>query len=450
MSFNNIVNMNNSPTTKNNLELTAEFNEAYTTMNEGSDSIFITGKAGAGKSTLLLYFSQHTKKNYAILAPTGVAALNVDGQTIHRFFNFKMGVTPDQIAMGKVKPKDDSVYKNLDTLVIDEVSMVRADLLDCINLFLMKYGPKRNQRFGGVQMIFIGDLYQLPPIVKREEAEIFKSFYKSPYFFSSNSYLETKIKIIELTKVYRQKDDSFISLLNKIRINNISYAEIETLNKRHIEDFKPSKDNFYINLTTTNSKADETNNKHLSKLKGELYESNATVNGEFGRESYPTLQVLEYKIESQIMMLKNDHRGRWVNGSLGVIKGKNKAENGSDFLSVWFPDKKKTYNVSPYEWKIYKYIYDGVKIVAQLAGTFKQLPFRLAWAITIHKSQGKTFDNIVVDFGNRVFSPGQVYVALSRCTSFEGIVLKAPIKKHFISADPRITGFLNSERCEVN
>ena len=434
----------------NNLELTAEFNEAYKIMNEGSDSVFITGKAGAGKSTLLLYFCQHTKKNYAVLAPTGVAALNVDGQTIHRFFNFKMNVTPDQIAMGKVKPKDSSIYKNLDTIVIDEVSMVRADLLDCINLFLMKYGPKRNQRFGGVQMIFIGDLYQLPPIVKREEEEIFKSFYKSPYFFSSNSYLETKIKIIELTKVYRQKDDNFINLLNKIRINDISYAEIATLNKRHTEDFKPNKDNFYINLTTTNSKADETNNKHLSKLKGELYESNAIVNGEFGRESYPTLQVLEYKIESQIMMLKNDHRGRWVNGSLGVIKGKNKAEDGSDFLSVWFPDKKKTYNVSPYEWKIYKYIYDGVKIVAQLAGTFKQLPFRLAWAITIHKSQGKTFDNIVVDFGNRVFSSGQVYVALSRCTSLEGIVLKAPIKKHFIAADPRITGFLNSEHCEVN
>lgn len=187
--------------TFDSLELTAEFNEAYKTMNEGSDSVFITGKAGAGKSTLLLYFCQHTKKNYAVLAPTGVAALNVDGQTIHRFFNFKMDITPDQIAMGKVKPKDDSVYKNLDTLVIDEVSMVRADLLDCINLFLMKYGPKGNQRFGGVQMIFIGDLYQLPPVVKREEEEIFRSFYKSPYFFSSNSYLETKIKIIELTKV---------------------------------------------------------------------------------------------------------------------------------------------------------------------------------------------------------------------------------------------------------
>jgi ATP-dependent exoDNAse (exonuclease V) alpha subunit len=441
--------MHNSPNTENNLELSTEFKEAYKIMNESSDSVFITGKAGAGKSTLLLYFCQHTKKNYAVLAPTGVAALNVDGQTIHSFFNFKMDVTPDQIAMGKIRPKDDSIYKNLDTIVIDEVSMVRADLLDCINLFLMKYGPKRNQRFGGVQMIFLGDLYQLPPVVKREEEEIFKSFYKSPYFFSSNSYLETKIKIIELTKVYRQKDDSFINLLNKIRINDISYAEIATLNKRYIEDFKPNKGNFYINLTTTNSKADEINNNHLSKLKGELYKANAIIDGEFGKESYPTLQALEYKIESQIMMLKNDHRGRWVNGSLGVIKGTNKAEDGSDFLSIWFPDKKMTFNVAPYEWKIYKYIYDGVKIVAQLAGTFKQLPLRLAWAITIHKSQGKTFDNIVVDFGNRVFSPGQVYVALSRCTSLDGITLKAPIKKHFIAADPRITGFLNSE-CVLN
>ncbi len=255
----------------NTIELSTEFKEAYKIMNESSDSVFITGKAGAGKSTLLLYFCQHTKKNYAVLAPTGVAALNVDGQTIHSFFNFKMDVTPDQIAMGKIRPKDDSIYKNLDTIVIDEVSMIRADLLDCINLFLMKYGPKRNQRFGGVQMIFLGDLYQLPPVVKREEEEIFKSFYKSPYFFSSNSYLETKIKIIELTKVYRQKDDSFINLLNKIRINDISYAEIATLNKRYIEDFKPNKGNFYINLTTTNSKADEINNNHLSKLKGELY-----------------------------------------------------------------------------------------------------------------------------------------------------------------------------------
>ncbi|MFQ3307391.1 MAG: ATP-dependent DNA helicase PIF1 [Candidatus Midichloriaceae bacterium] len=429
----------------NNLELNAKFNEAYETMNESTDSVFITGKAGVGKSTLLLYFSQHTKKNYAVLAPTGVAALNVSGQTIHRFFNFKMNVTPDQIARGKVKPKDASVYKNLDTIIIDEVSMVRADLLDCINLFLVRYGPKKNQLFGGVQMIFLGDLYQLPPIVKTEEREIFKSFYKSPYFFSSKSYLETKIKIIELEKVYRQKDNNFVNLLNKIRVNDVNYEDIESLNKRCIEDFKSNEDKFYINLTTTNNKADEINNTHLSSIKGELYESKAIIDGEFGRESYPTLPILEYKLESQIMMLKNDHKGRWVNGSLGIIKSKNKADDGSEFLSIWFPDKKKTFNVSPYEWKIYRYIFDEKKIISQLAGTFKQLPFRLAWAITIHKSQGKTFDDIIIDFGNRVFSTGQVYVALSRCTSLEGIVLKSPIKKHFITTDYRINEFINSQ-----
>ena len=436
--------------TLDQLEYTPEFTKYYKMMNDCNDSMFITGKAGTGKSTLLSYFCQNTKKNYVILAPTGIAALNVHGQTIHRFFNFKTDITPEKIKAGNIKQKNNPLYKNIDVILIDEISMVRADLLDCINLFLIKHGPNKNKNFGGIQMIFLGDLYQLPPVIQKEELERFKSLYQSPYFFSSSSYLTTSIKIVELRTIYRQKDNEFINLLNKIRVNSVNHNDIITLNKRCSKDSKQEKNQFCINLTTTNNKANDINHKYLSTLEGDLYESNATINGTVGKEYYPTLQVLKYKMNSQIMMLKNDHKGRWVNGSLGVIKGHSKANDGSNALSIWFPDKKKIYNISRYEWKIYQYVYNGEKVTSQLVGTFTQLPFTLSWATTIHKSQGKTFDNVTIDFGNKVFSTGHVYVALSRCTSLQGITLEAPIKRHFISVDHRITKFFNSQNHNIN
>ena len=430
------------------IEINADFEEAIKKMEDENTNLFITGKAGAGKSTLLSYFCKNTKKEYAVLAPTGVAALNVKGQTIHRFFNFYVDITPTKIQKGEVKPKEDNekLYKNIKTIIIDEVSMLRADLLDCIDIFLKHYGPSPGERFGGVQMIFIGDLYQLPPVVIGKEAELFNKHYQSPYFFSSHAFENFEIEVIELDKIYRQKDINFINLLNKIRNNSVESNDIELLNTRHIGNYKPEESKFFINLTSTNSKADEINKEYLSKLKGKAYKSTAEILGDFDKSSYPTSVELEYKLGSQIMLLNNDSNDRWVNGTIATIEKKKKDEEGREYLVIRLIDKKKYYNIAPYKWEISRYYFDGIKIESEVVGSFVQYPFRLAWAITIHKSQGKTFDNVIIDIGRGVFATGQMYVALSRCTSFEGVILKTPIKKNHIRTDYRIFSFLTKHQ----
>lgn len=430
------------------IEINADFEEAIKKMEDENTNLFITGKAGAGKSTLLSYFCKNTKKEYAVLAPTGVAALNVKGQTIHRFFNFYVDITPTKIQKGEVKPKEDNekLYKNIKTIIIDEVSMLRADLLDCIDIFLKHYGPRPGERFGGIQMIFIGDLYQLPPVVIGKEAELFNKHYKSPYFFSSHAFENFEIEVIELDKIYRQKDINFINLLNKIRNNSVESKDIELLNTRHIGNYKPEESKFFINLTSTNSKADEINKEYLSKLKGKAYKATAEILGDFDKSSYPTSVELEYKLGSQIMLLNNDSNDRWVNGTIATIEKKKKDEEGREYLVIRLIDKKKYYNIAPYKWEISRYYFDGIKIESEVVGSFVQYPFRLAWAITIHKSQGKTFDNVIIDIGRGVFATGQMYVALSRCTSFEGVILKTPIKKNHIRTDYRIFSFLTKHQ----
>ena len=424
------------------LEINDQFKKAIDLMNNTNKSLFITGKAGTGKSTLLDYYCKNSKKNPAILAPTGIAALNVKGQTIHRFFNFYIDVTPQRIEEKKTKPKNPKLYKNLKTIIIDEVSMVRADLLDCVDTFLKMYGPKPNKPFGGVQMVFVGDLYQLPPVVTGKEKEIFTTHYKTPYFFSAHAFHDFEIEVVELEKVYRQKDSVFIELLNKIRNNSVETEDIEHLNSRNIEMCKPDENKFYLTLTTTNKKADEINAVHLEKLEGKSFISSAEINGNFGKEYFPTSTDLRFKTKAQIMLLNNDQKKRWVNGTIGVIDAVKKDAEGQQYLKVRLQSTDKLVSIYPYVWEVYRFMFDGAAIVSEAIGTFTQYPFRLAWAVTIHKSQGKTFDDLIIDIGSGTFVTGQMYVALSRCTSFDGIILKVPIKKHHIRTDYRIFDFL--------
>lgn len=427
------------------LDMNPQFKEAFRLMEKTKQNLFITGKAGTGKSTLLDYFCNKTKKKPAVLAPTGVAALNVKGQTIHSFFNFYIDVTVEKIRKKDTKPRDPKLYKKLKIIIIDEVSMLRADLLDCVDVFLKMYGPNAKQPFGGVQMVFVGDLYQLPPVVGKEERKVFRTLYATPYFFSAAALESVPLEVLELETVYRQKDEQFVGLLNKIRNNSIEPEDIEELNQRHLPDAESRQEEaFTINLTTTNAKADEINERHLDALDEKLYTSEAAIRGDFGKEYYPTAVNLQFKVGSQIMLLNNDQRKRWVNGSVGIIESVERDEEGEEYLRVQLRDSKKPVYVQPFMWEVYKFSVEKGAIVSEPAGSFIQYPFRLAWAVTIHKSQGKTFDSVVIDIGRGTFVSGQAYVALSRCTSFEGIQLKVPVKKQHIRADPRIYKFLTS------
>ena len=430
------------------IDLNPQFRRALRLMEETDTNLFITGKAGTGKSTLLDYFRSHAEKKPVVLAPTGVAALNVMGQTIHRFFNFYIDVTPEKIRKKDVRPKNPKLYKKLATIIIDEVSMLRADLLDCIDAFLRTYGPKRSKPFGGVQMVFVGDLYQLPPVVMSKERDIFRKHYATPYFFSAKAMEDFPLEIVELETVYRQKDKSFVDLLNKIRNNSVEDSDVEELNQRYAPNTEPQDDDFTVSLTTTNKKADEINKNHLNALEGEMYACEARVDGDFGMEYFPTETELRFKVGSQIMLLNNDQKNRWVNGSIGIIEAVEEEEKGGTYLLVRLRDNDRLVSVAPFTWEVYRFSVLKGEIVSEPVGSFTQYPFRLAWALTIHKSQGKTFDRVVIDIGRGTFASGQIYVALSRCTSFEGVQLKTPIKKNHIRTDYRIYKFLVSHAYE--
>lgn len=424
------------------LEINAEFSRAMDIINNTTDHLFITGKAGTGKSTLLDYCYQHCPKDLVIIAPTGVAALNVKGQTIHRFFNFPINVTVAKIENLEVKPRSLGIFRNLDTIFIDEVSMLRADLLDCINAFLKIYGPKPGAVFGGVQMVFVGDMYQLPPVVANDEQEIFESFYRSPYFFDAKVFAEIDLKIVELKNIYRQKDLTFIELLNRIRGNQATTEDITLLNS-HIRPESEGRNGFSISFTPTNKQADNINSRKLEALPMPLHIAVAEVEGVFTKEYYPTADRLEFKIGAQVMFLNNDMKNRWVNGSVGHIEDITQDAGGRTLVKVRLYDTHKIVRVQPYTWEIFKYKKDGEHISSESVGSFTQFPFRLAWAITIHKSQGKTFSQVEIDMGRGAFSAGQLYVALSRCTTLEGISLTRPVRQRDILTDYRIVEFLN-------
>ena len=456
------------------IEINPGFRRALDIMEGTSHHVFITGKAGTGKSTLLELWRGQTLKRIAVLAPTGVAALNVRGQTIHSFFGFKPDVTPEavrKLGKGRGAAADRiSLYRNLDAIVIDEVSMVRADLMDCVEKFLRLNGPRPKERFGGLQMIFIGDLYQLPPVVTGQERGLFapdpsslrRGFgprddpdpaalsaarYESPYFFSARIFAEPDFSMdfIELEKVYRQSDAAFIGLLNAIRNRSIDDAQIGLLNSRLDPGFNPPDGEFYITLTSTNDLAAARNREKLSSLPGRARRYEGFIEGEFERRSLPTEEALELKRGAQVMLLTNDRKGRFVNGTIGRVAKITKSSDtdGDDIITVELPDGDEV-DLCPNTWELFRFQYDAKadRIDSESVGSFTQYPLRLAWAVTIHKSQGKTFDRVVVDIGRGAFAHGQVYVALSRCTSFGGLVLRTPIRKGHIWMDWRIVRFL--------
>lgn len=425
------------------IEINEEFRRALDILENSRKHVFITGKAGTGKSTLLDYFRSTTHKRVAVIAPTGVAALNVRGQTIHSFCRFKPDITLDKV--GKLSGKSAALYRNLDVVVIDEISMVRADLLDCVEKFLRLNGPHPKQQFGGIQMVFIGDLYQLPPVVASDDREILSLHYETPYFFSAQIFAQPTfdMEFVELEKVYRQTDEDFIQLLNAIRNRSVTDEDIDRLNRRFDPGFIPPDEAFFIYLTTTNDLAYRKNQEKLARLPGRVRRYPGYLAGEFDQSYLPTDETLELKPGAQVMMVNNDAYGRWVNGSIGRILAIEKARGSPDILIVELESGLEV-DVEPYTWELFKLNYDETaqKIITETVGSFTQYPLRLAWAITIHKSQGKTFDRVIIDVGRGTFAHGQVYVALSRCKSFEGLVLLRQIKKSHIRTDWRVIRFL--------
>jgi ATP-dependent DNA helicase PIF1 len=431
------------------IDLSSVFQSAVQLMEDTNQNVFLTGKAGTGKSTLLSYFRKTTKKSTVVLAPTGVSALNVEGQTIHSFFGFKPNVTVDSAKKSARKTHQPELYSQLDMLIVDEISMVRADLLDCMDVFMQTV--LHNKRpFGGKQVVFIGDLYQLSPVVSADEKLFFSEVYASPYFFSSTvmDRVDFDIQLIELDKIYRQTDDVFIDLLNGVRTNSITDEQLACLNARVFPNFESEQG--YIHLTGTNMDADRINANELALLPASVFNSEGRVTGEFNPKHAPTETSLRLKIGAQVMFLNNDVQGRWVNGTIGQVTqlpGQSLAVTPSDDhnseVQVEIPGKGLV-SVSPYKWPMYRYAYDSVRriMTQESAGTFTQYPLKLSWAITIHKSQGKTFDRVVLDLKRGTFAHGQSYVALSRCRSLEGLILKYPFRKSHIMMDSRVIEFL--------
>lgn len=421
------------------LEFNPEFSRALVLMEKTDRHVFVTGRAGTGKSTLLDYFRTQSAKPVVVLAPTGVAALNVKGQTIHSFFGFKPHITPAKIQR-KRKKETGGIYRHLSTIVIDEVSMVRADLLDCVERFLRLNGPREGDPFGGVQMIFIGDLYQLPPVVKGQEREIFRSHYQSPYFFGAQAFKNLYMEFIELQKVYRQRDETFLRILNAVRNGTATDEDLAIVNRRVDPSFTPPLEECYIYLTSTNDLADRINAEGLARLKGRTWTGRGVVEGDFGREYLPTALDLRLKKGAQIMLLNNDAEGRWVNGTVGYVTDFKKYDGEEVIISRL--ESGAEVEIEPYRWEIFRFYLRDDELASEVVGSFRQYPVRLAFAVTIHKGQGKTFEKVIIDVGRGAFAPGQMYVALSRCTTLDGIVLKKPVGRHHLLLDRRVVKFL--------
>lgn len=411
-------------------------------------SVFLTGKAGTGKTTFLKYIIQTTTKRYVVLAPTGVAAINAGGSTIHSFFQLplcpylpdvKELVTEYQMPerYRSLRKERVKIIRTLDLLIIDEISMVRADLLDAVDMTLRRY--RRNDRpFGGVQLLMIGDAQQLSPVVKDSEREHLSKVYPSPYFFHSKALQKLPYITIELQKVYRQKDRDFLEILNAVRENRVTQEILTKLNGRVRKASGPEDEGEEaIRLTTHNAQADSVNAGKLEELPGEGSTFAAEINGEFPENSYPADEILTLKKGAQVMFIRNDSENGFYNGKLGKVE-----YIGSDGTVMVTDAEGQTINVVPAEWENIQYALDeeSGEIRQEIVGTFRQLPLRIAWAITIHKSQGLTFDKVSIDAG-AAFAFGQVYVALSRCRSLEGITLDSPIRMSGIYSDAHVSGF---------
>ncbi len=426
-----------------------EFQDALNLIQFTRQSVFLTGKAGTGKSTFLKYVCANVKKKHVVLAPTGIAAINAGGSTLHSFFKLPFHpLLPDDpnfsLRNGKLhsflkySSEHRKLIKEIELVIIDEISMVRADIIDFIDKVLRVYSQNMREPFGGKQLLLVGDVFQLEPVVKNDEREILNRFYPSPYFFSARVFNEIELVAVELTKVYRQSDKVFINVLDHIRTNTTGSADLQLLNTRYNTKIEACESDMYITLATRRDTVDFINEKKLAELPGESAILRGEIKGEFPESSLPTQIELELKPGAQIIFIKNDPDKRWVNGTIGTVSGIDE----NDTIYVITEDGQE-FDVKKEKWSNirYKYNEQKKKIEEEELGVFIQYPIRLAWAITIHKSQGLTFSRVVIDFTGGVFAGGQAYVALSRCTSLDGIQLKKPISRGDIFVRPEIVTF---------
>jgi hypothetical protein len=426
------------------LQTNPQLELAFEYVRNTDKSLFLTGKAGSGKTTFLHQIKAEGRKRLAVVAPTGVAAINAGGMTIHSLFQLPFGIhlpgveRSDHSQQRRFSREKMRLIRSLDLLVIDEISMVRADLLDAVDDVLRRFRD-HHRPFGGVQLLMIGDLHQLPPVVKQEDWDVLTRFYETPYFFGSRALQQTEYISIELKHIYRQSDPEFIALLNKVRDNCLDEQSLQKLNSRFVPNFRPPSKDAYITLTATNAAAHEINAGNLNQLPARRHVFEAHVAGEFPASSYPTDQILEFKTGAQVMFIKNDLQPerRYFNGKIGRI-----THIDEDLIHVRCPGDPNDIAVAPAEWQNVKYSLneETKQIDEQILGTFTQYPLKLAWAITIHKSQGLTFERAIVD-AQAAFAYGQVYVALSRCKSFEGIVLRSRISGSSVKTDPEVRRF---------
>ena len=412
-------------------------------------SLFLTGKAGTGKSTFLRYISQTTKKKHVILAPTGIAAINVGGSTLHSFFKLPFHpLLPNDNRYSvrnlrktlKYNSEKIKLIKEVELIIIDEISMVRADIIDFIDKILRVYAQNMRVPFGGKQLLLVGDMYQLEPVLKEDERSLLQPFYPSKFFFDAHVFREMQLVCIELQKVYRQSDPLFISLLDHIRTSNATQADLSILNQRVGSNNNEAGDALAITLSTHRDTVDYINQQHLQQLPGQPTVFYGIIEGEFPENNLPTPMKLEIKTGAQVLFVKNDREKRWVNGTLGTVIGIGDENDGLIYVRT---EQGEDVDVEQEIWSNVRYTYNEKeqKIEEEEIGNFRQFPIRLAWAITIHKSQGLTFNQVNIDLSGGVFAGGQTYVALSRCRSLEGINLEAPIKKENIFISPAITSF---------
>ncbi len=427
------------------------FSLALDLVNHTSRHIFLTGKAGTGKTTFLKYIREHSPKQMAVVAPTGVAAINAGGVTIHSFFQLPIapfipghGRSGDDVVTShgllsrlRINSQKKQILQELELLVIDEISMVRCDTLDAIDLVLRHVRQRPHDRFGGVQVLFIGDMFQLPPVARDQEWNLLSAFYSSPYFFDSLVLREEPPVCIEFEKIYRQTEEKFIRVLNQVRNNELDSEGLGLLKERYQPQFRADENEGYIILTTHNEKARATNAQMLQRLKSTLFTYEAEIQNEFSESAYPADINLQLKIGAQVMFIRNDPERRFFNGKIGVVTGLEK-----DKILVLCKDEDEPVEVNKEKWENIRYTLNrqNRQLEEEVLGAFTQYPLRLAWAITIHKSQGLTFERAIIDAG-KAFAPGQVYVALSRCTSLEGMVLHSEVDSRRLLNDERIIQF---------
>lgn len=427
------------------MEGNAELRTAWEFVEKTGKSVFLTGKAGTGKTTFLKKVVAESKKRVVVVAPTGIAAINAGGVTIHSFFQLPLhpfipGMKIEsKFAFSKEKR---SIIKTIDILVIDEISMVRCDLLDAIDSVLRRF-RNRNKPFGGVQLLMIGDLQQLSPVVTDDDVRFLSQYYPSPYFFGSRALSMVDYVTIELKEVYRQQDLEFISILNAVRSGRPSMEIIKALNSRYDPDFVPSSDEGYIRLTTHNSIADEYNARQLSLIDEPAHCFDADISGNFPESSYPVDFRLELKAGAQVMFVKNDPSSdkRYYNGKIGIV-----TDFCEEYILVQCPGENEKIAVEPLEWENSRYVINEQtqELDSEVIGVFRQYPLRLAWSITIHKSQGLTFDKAIIDAASS-FASGQVYVALSRCRTLEGMVLATPLRQDSVITDLRVEDYIEGQ-----